>query len=323
MGKKKQTQTQTTHQVVTPTNPAWVDSGIQDVMGKVTDLGKLDPSSLIAGLSHGQQTAIGRANTAGIDPEWFNKTMNADAPQVQSASLLEGLDGYMNPFLQKVVDTSLGDFDQNAGATRAQQTLDIARQGAFGGSGAALTRSMTEDSLARARGSLDAGLRSEAFTTGANLSSQDAARRQQASEANASLTMQQRAQQAGLMFDKAADDRANTGLIGDLGNIEREVNQAKLGAPVSMAQTQAGLIGSLPLNLLHGETRDGTDTTTSTSSGGTLGTLASLAMLAAAPFTGGATLLGTLGMGAGTAAALGTAGKLAMTANAAKGLMRG
>ena len=48
-----------------------------------------------------------------------------------------------------------------------------------------------------------------------------------------------------------------------------------------------------------------------------MGALGSLAMLAAAPFTGGASLLGGLG-GLGAAAA--TAGKVALAGNAAKSL---
>lgn len=46
---KKTTQTQQTHTVSTPTNPAWVDSGLAGVGQKISDLGTLDPYSLIAG----------------------------------------------------------------------------------------------------------------------------------------------------------------------------------------------------------------------------------------------------------------------------------
>jgi hypothetical protein len=110
---------------------------------------------------------------------------NATASTYSASSLLDGLDKYMSPYTGQVVDAALQDYDYGAGQTRASQALDEARSGAFGGSGAAIGRSMTEGELARGRGSLSANLRDQGFTRGAGLSAQDAGFRNDASRFNA------------------------------------------------------------------------------------------------------------------------------------------
>lgn len=110
---------------------------------------------------------------------------NATASNYSASSLLEGLGNYMSPYTGQVVDAALQDYDYGAGQTRASQALDEARSGAFGGSGAAIGRSMTEGEIARGRGSLSANLRDQGFTRGAGLSAQDAGFRNDASRFNA------------------------------------------------------------------------------------------------------------------------------------------
>jgi hypothetical protein len=110
---------------------------------------------------------------------------NATASNYSASSLLDGLGKYMSPYTGQVVDAALEDYDFGAGQTRSNQALDEARSGAFGGSGAAIGRSMTEGELARGRGSLSANLRDQNFTRGAGLSAQDAGFRNDASRFNA------------------------------------------------------------------------------------------------------------------------------------------
>ena len=108
-----------------------------------------------------------------------------EAPQ--AASVLDRLSSYMTPFRDQVLAAAMDDYDADAGRRRAAQDLELAGQGAFGGSGAALTRSLTEGELARGRNSRLAGLLDQMFTQGAGLASGDADRRQQASTAAAQL----------------------------------------------------------------------------------------------------------------------------------------
>jgi hypothetical protein len=118
-------------------------------------------------------------DAVGYDPT------SASASTYSASSLLDGLEKYMSPYTGQVVDAALADYDYGAGQTRANQALDEARSGAFGGSGAQIGRSMTEGELARGRGSLSAGLRDQGFTRGAGLSAQDAGFRNDASRFNA------------------------------------------------------------------------------------------------------------------------------------------
>lgn len=119
----------------------------------------------------------------GYNAEGYNAAQGTaqgyNAQTGKASSLLDNLGAYMSPYTGQVVDAALSDYDYGAGQTLAQQKLDERRNGAFGDSGLAITRSQTSDALTRGRGSLSAGLRDQAFNTGANLSNLDAGRRQE------------------------------------------------------------------------------------------------------------------------------------------------
>ena len=140
-------------------------------------------------------TKIGDA--IGYDP------VTASSQGYTASSLLEGLERYKSPYEADVVNTALADFDFGAGATRAQQALDEARSGAFGGSGAAITRSLTEGDLARGRAATSAQLRDQMFTRATGLSATDAAARNRALEFAANA-----ANQAALANAAAANQAA-------------------------------------------------------------------------------------------------------------------
>jgi hypothetical protein len=217
-GKKTKSTSQSTSTATrTPTNPEWVTSGVRGLSERTQSLLGRDPRSFVAGPSALQTKAFGGAANLTTSPRFnqagdiFSRVAGAgantydpsqgqatragqvadwegqgyDAATFNASSLLEGLDKYMSPYTGQVVDTALADYDFGAGQTRAGQALEEARSGAFGGSGAAITRALTEDSLTRGRGTLSAGLRDTAFTRGAGLSATDAGFRNQALAANA------------------------------------------------------------------------------------------------------------------------------------------
>lgn len=300
----KQTTNAQTSMVMTPTNPEWVTSGAQGLAGKIADIGKLDPYSLIAKADPLQTQAAQGAAGLGADRSWFDKIMAQGTPSVGAESLLTGLDRYMSPYTKNVHDAALADYDYGADTTKSQLALDTA--GPWAGSGAALTSSNTLANLVRGRATTSANLLDQGFTRGAALASEDANRRQQAGVANAQLALQDAAQklQAGLSGE--ASTRSNIAAQADLGAMLRGIEAQHLNAPISLATTQAGLFGSLPLQLFQGQTQNGTSNSTTTSkSSDPLGALGSLAMLVAAPFTGGASLAGM-----GLSGLLGAAGGL-------------
>jgi hypothetical protein len=302
MGKKKTktSSTETSHSVTTPNNPEWVTSGAQSLGAGIQRLGGMDPTSFVAPLSDLEKQAAqgasglsanrgGAADQAGSDA-WFSKLMSTPAPAASSASLLDNLSAYYNPYRDQVTNAATADFDAEAGRTRAAQDLALAGQGAFGGSGAALTKSLTEGELARARNTQVSKLLSDMFTTSAGLSSQDADRRQQASLANAQLAQQNNQFQAQYALDRDANDRANYAGQAALGQQLRGVDQATRLAPVTALGQQVDMFSGLPLSLFQGTTTDsnGTRNSTETTSGGTFGELAGgLASLASFsnPFT--------------------------------------
>ena len=311
MGKKSKSSSQSTSTATrTPINPEWVTSGLEGLGGKIMGLANENPRKFVAGASPLQTRAFVDAAKLKTSPRFnqagdiFNRVAGAgantyeaqgyDAERFNASSLLEGLDKYMSPYTGDVVNTALADYDFGAGETRANQALDEARSGAFGGSGAAITRALTEDSLTRGRGALSAGLRDTAFTRGAGLSATDAGFRNQAAAANAAAANQaaafraQAANEAGrfnagamdtalarqlsaggalgsLGAQEGADTRANVALQGQMGAEQRAISQALAGAPISVLQALAGTYSGLPLNLLSGETMTGTQTGSSTS----------------------------------------------------------
>lgn len=351
-------------------------------MGQVSRVGDptLGPVERVGDptLGPAAQASGAQFSAASIDPN----------ERIRAASLLEGLDGYVNPMLSGVVDTTLRGFDKSAAQQRAQLAAKGAQNRAFGGSRFGLAEGQFGADIEDKRAATEAGLRSDAYDKAFGYSSQDAGRRQEADTTNASLAAQraiaqaqqqqqanaanaamqaetsrfntgetnaqsalraqlgqqaattnagaansnaqllaQLTQQAGTAnanaeneaaatqagfdqrtqeanqgaqntaaatqagFDQRtqeanqgaeisalqralegagllgqlgtaqdASTRANTGLLADLGGQQRDIQQEQLQAPISLMQTQAGMLGGLPLNMFGGQTSTGTNT---------------------------------------------------------------
>lgn len=301
--KSKSSSTQTSTATTTPNNPAWVTGGLESLGARASALAGMDPTSFVAGPSQLQSQVFRSARRLNSSPYFgqaggiFNDVADAgantyDATDAGSqgytaSSLLEGLDKYKSPYEADVVNSALADFDYGAGATRAQQALDEARSGAFGGSGAAITRALTESDLARGRASTSAQLRDQMFTRATGLSATDAGFRNRAAEFGAAAANQAAlanaaarneaarynagAQDTALARQLAAgtslaslgetmgnDRRQNLTLQGVLGADQRAIDQARAAAPLSVLQQLASVYGAMPLNLLSGQTVTGT-----------------------------------------------------------------
>jgi hypothetical protein len=129
--------------------------------------------------------------------------------RAKAHSLLEGLERYVNPMLDNVVDTSLRSFDHNAERRRAGERARRATLGnAFSDSGVAVADALTEGELALGRGSLESGLRSAAWDKAYGYSDADANRRQSASAQNSSQSLQQEMTNAQLRQQVSLDEAA-------------------------------------------------------------------------------------------------------------------
>lgn len=293
-GSKKKS-TEKTDQTTTPIVPEWIQTPIQGYTNQIANLSQSDPYSWVAPASDLQNQAFAGASDLGSRSSVgdFGALMTAfsglsEAPSYSAVSgsaqsLLDGLDKYMSPYRDQVVNSSLADWDHNAGQQRAQADLDLAASGAFGGSGAAIGKSMVEDNLARGRQSTVANLYDQMFNTGAGLSADDAGRRQQMEVANmqaANQAAQFNAQQEAARLDRMlsagtslfdqsqaydANMRSNLSTLADLGQTQRDIAQEYISAPISLLGTQTALTAGLPLNMFNGQRTVGTGSSTQTS----------------------------------------------------------
>jgi hypothetical protein len=250
----------------TPNVPDWLAQPTQAVMSRIESLGATDPYSLIPAANPLQNLAATGASKLG-DYAAIDKLVNTPAPTTTAESLLTNLESYYNPYRNQVSDAAMADFDTDAGRTRAAQDLALAGEGAFGGSGAALTKSLTEGELSRARNAQMSKLLSDMFTTSAGLSNQDAARRQAANDLNAQMALQTRANKGQLVLNREAAKRddvlAQLGIGDALRGIEAEQRQA----PFSLTNWLADAIASLNPELYTSRTETGNSTSSGKSSG--------------------------------------------------------
>ena len=123
------------------------------------------------------------------------------------------------------------------------------------GSGSALARSMTEESLGRARASTSANLYDQAFNTATGLSDKDAQRRTDVSIANAQLAEQANARRinGGLALGGLAKDQI--GVLSELGDYRRQMDQSYLKAPLELAGWGVGQLASIPYADIWGVTQ--------------------------------------------------------------------
>lgn len=275
---KKSKSTTTTDSTTLPIIPDWITGPVSAAFGRVQELGGQHPSSFIAGADPLQEAARSGASMLSDRGQFdaaaeMTRSALAGGPVGYSAeSLLTGLEKYQNPYLKGVVDTALADYDFSANKTRAQQDLNLA--GGFGGSGDAITRSLTEGELTRGRASLSANLYSDAFNNAANLSNLDAQRRQQANADNASYAsaynsqkLAAAAQLGQLASDFGANNRANIQQQADIGTLFRGIAAEDLRGPLDLVDWQNEQYASLPASLFAGQRTTGTETTKSKSSG--------------------------------------------------------
>lgn len=299
----------TSNSTTTPILPDWASPLASDVAGRVQSVLNLNPTELVApanpllgqaaagaerlGASTGLFGApdnAARQTRQATDTAWLAPHLQADTPFASGGKAYNYVDQYLNPYLQQVVDSSAADFDSRSGQVRAQQALDLAGSGAFGGSGAALTQSMTEGELSRARASTLSGLRSRAFETALGAAAGDADRATQARIANAQTALQDRSQKVDFGFRAGqqqlagaaqlsalsnafdANQRENIATQASLAGALRQIDQEQRSAPVISTQQMVALLNGMPIGLFAGqqqagsEARSGTEATKGSSS---------------------------------------------------------
>lgn len=276
---------QNTNFTTTPTNPEWVTNGAQGLYQGAQSLGGANPQSYVAGPNQLQVDAAYGSGMLNGSPQLYGQaeqtTANAfgrPAAQAQAVQASGYIPQYMSPYINDVVNASTAAFDNNAAQTRAQQQLQLAQSGAFGGSGAGIDQALTEGQLGLARGQLVSGLYNQGYDTALGASMNDANNATSTNVANAQLKQQNRqmilgaAGQLGNLAGAQNDTaRQNIATQDQAGGTLQGIAQKQATAPLDLQAWLGQYFSGLPLSLFQGqsgtEAQSGTETQSGNSSG--------------------------------------------------------
>jgi len=190
----------------------------------------------------------GARSVMNYQPERVGTTFGYTPQEVAAQSAVGGIDQYMNPYTQGVIDTSLADMERQRMMQQQQIGAQAASAGAFGGSRQGLVEAETNRGFAEQGGMLASQLRNQGFQTALGASQQDVTRQLQAAMANQAanaraaefaqatgLQAQGMNQQAGLQGAQVRLSGAGT--LGNLGS-----TQFNMANTLQQQQAQQGLI---------------------------------------------------------------------------------
>lgn len=274
MSKKTKTTSKSDSTVTsTPTNPEWVTSGVQNLQTKIGGLLDSDAAAMVPGASQLQTQAFEQAQGLGRGTAAAQGLLDADPLSAQSATsrgLLDvDLTGYENRFEDAVVDSALGNFDEQTGMKAAELAGAQARGQRFSDTGSAIERALFNRDNIRDRTGVESTLRSAGFDRATGLAQNDLNREAETSRFNAGQANQMSLAErnadlaaAGLL---GSSERADLGLLAGLGDEQRDIEREKLGANAELLKLVAALQSSQPYSMFQGQTRTGQETSTSTS----------------------------------------------------------
>lgn len=263
--------------------PDWLLNPAQkqaSAIGGIMDQGPGAFTPQLSDLTKQAAQGIGGLDTSGKAYDDARAAYGAigDVGDMKASSLLEGLEGYYNPFKDQITNPVLNDFDVNSGKVRAAQAATGAR-GAFGGSRFGIREGETEGNLARGRAATEGGLLNQMYDTSTRLSGEDAGRRQSAAAANQqaaisnqSAAMQKAQQLASLAQASGADTRANLGMQAQFGGQMGDFENAQRQYPIEFAGQTGGLLAGMNPGQYFGQSSEGTSASNTTGNQSTVGT---------------------------------------------------
>lgn len=179
----------------------------------------------------------------------------APTQTINGQSLLDNLQGYMDPATEALVNTTMADYQREAAQQRAQQQAKLAGMGSFGSGGNFYLSNFDIANLLKGA-NLENQLRSQAYTQAVQASNLDAARRQDASAFNAGAANTRAGQQAG--FD-LSNNQFNAGAKNQYGLAQADLN-ANAGQFNANAANQSSMFNAGQANQLGmfntGQTND-------------------------------------------------------------------
>lgn len=296
--KQKTVQTSTGNATTTPQVPGYIQQPVSDYYGRVGNLATQTPGANVFGPSQLQQQAFTGARSLGAGTG--NITQGADATRgllgytpdsVQAGQLSStNLDPYLDPYQSNVIDSLLGDFSH--ANDLGINSLRAIGQGVHGGSRQAVAAGqMVGDNTRTLTGTL-ADLRSRGFQNAQQSALTDIGNRLSADTFNsqqglagANFRLGAAGQLGNMGIAQDANERANLGLLGDLGQQEQQANAMSdpaMQQAAWLSQLQQ-LLGLNPAALIGQNVQSsGTQTGTTTSSPGLLQILGTAAQAAGA-----------------------------------------
>jgi hypothetical protein len=160
-------------------------------------------------------------------------------PQSVTSTPLTGVDlsGYMNPYTQQVVNSTLSDLNRQQQISAQNDATTATKAGAFGGSRSAVLQGLDDDNFARQEATAAANLNQANYSQAQSAAENDLSRQQAASQANqtaglqgAGLNLNAATALAGMGGDQLNQALAQAGALSTAGNAQQQNQQAQLNA---------------------------------------------------------------------------------------------
>ncbi|HEY4031993.1 MAG TPA: hypothetical protein VGM25_16725 [Caulobacteraceae bacterium] len=160
-------------------------------------------------------------------------------PQAVTAAPLTSVDlsGYMNPYSQQVIDSTLSDLNRQRNIQATNDASTATQAGAFGGSRSAVLQGLDDDNFARQAAQTAASLNQQNFSQAQAAAQGDLSRQLSASQANqnaglqgAGLTLNAANALSGMGGQQLSQALQQAGALSTAGDAQQQNQQAQLNA---------------------------------------------------------------------------------------------
>lgn len=264
--------------VTTPNAPDFLAKGLEGLGGLFSGLAAGDLGQFVAGPTALQQQQFGLASSAGQSGlGWLNQAADMAGAQAGPAAHADaqtaygGIGNYLNPAVDYIAGNTLNELGRARDMAQTGNGRDAVMAGQYGGSRQGVVdANLNRDFLGQA-GTALGNIYGSSFNTALGASDADANRAQQTSIFNAGADNTLTALNAGLRQSGAGIlaglGGQGLGFLGDAAGDQYGIANAQAGAPLNSAQAIAAGYGSLPFNLLVGQTTNNNENGTSNTSG--------------------------------------------------------
>tara|TARA_B100000212_G_C27378325_1_gene535733 strand:+ start:2423 stop:3361 length:939 start_codon:yes stop_codon:yes gene_type:complete len=221
---------------------SYVPPFLQDLYTKVSEKGleelPFTPYSgqMVAGLTPDQIKAMTTTRSIfdqsfGFDPrQSLNEMIMQGSPTVNSASIVDNISSFENPYQDQVIDNFIADQNKQRDYISNRAEDAAIRADAFSGSRGAIFENEATRPLDEITANTIAGLRLKGFQDAAKLAAQQAKFDQQANLLQPQLNLKQMGLQANLLNRQLTDQLRNLGLLSNIGAQQQRLDQAQLAA---------------------------------------------------------------------------------------------